>query len=95
MATQVQTKVRSIAEDPEPESSASLIVTVTDGKKEQVASIVEGNVTNASVERLPYDELLVTVPETYVGHVCDLDGVSRVELDEDMQVFSSGNLRRR
>lgn len=93
MSTQVQTKVRSIAEDPEPESSASLIVTVTAGKKERVASIIEGKVADASVERLPYNELLVTIPETFVGDVCDLDGVSRVELDEDMQVFSSGNLR--
>lgn len=91
MATKVQSQVRSIAEDPETGSSVSLVVTVPGGRKELVATQIGEAVPEASVERLPYDELLVTVPETDVGQVCDLDAVSRVELDEDMQVFSSGN----
>ncbi|SEO27140.1 hypothetical protein SAMN04487948_101447 [Halogranum amylolyticum] len=71
--------VRRIREDPVADESVSLVVELRDDDRDDgLDSTVEE--LDGSVDRdLDFSAYLVTLPETAVDELCDLDGIERIE----------------
>jgi hypothetical protein len=71
--------VRRIREDPVAGETVSLVLELADDDRyDALVSAVDD--LDGSIDRdLGFAAYLVTVPETAVGDLCDLDGVERIE----------------
>lgn len=86
MARYVHREVADVRENPTAGEEIRLLLGVrgsTSDVGERVRAL-DGDV----VEELPFDSLLVDVPESSVDELCTLEGVESVELDEGMETLA-------
>ena len=88
----VSPAVRSIAEDPIDGEAVTLLVEVDDDYEpgaDAVADRIEA--LDGSVEdRRRFGTLVVSIAQTSVDEVCDLDGLAVVETDNAVTIGSDG-----
>lgn len=82
IAEEVDTLIR---EEGGPES-VDLLIGVREGHLSDIKQDVQ-NIGGTDIEELPFNSLSASVPKPSVNHVCNLDGVESVELDEGMEVL--------
>lgn len=87
MAPYVEQRVANIRDNPDEEGDVPLVVGVEDGATDVVIARI--NELGASkVEALPFASVLAKVPEQSVGDLCEIEGVTSVELDEGMEILA-------
>jgi len=80
--------VRSLRDDPiERESVGLSLTTSDDADPDAVAAAVED--LGGTVERrLEFDDLAVSVPQSRIDDVCDIDGLEIVETSDTISIAS-------
>jgi len=87
MAQYVHPEVAAARDDPTPGSTLQLILILDDGATEEVTARVKE--TEASIENVfETDMILVDAPETEVGTLCEIPGVSSVSPDGEIETLA-------
>jgi len=84
----VSPAVRSIREHPDQEESVTLLVRATDDVAEIRDRIEAAGGTIE--ETLKFETLSVSIPQTDVGDVCELDGIESIETDRTLTIDADG-----
>ena len=84
----VSPAVRSIREHPAEDESVTLLVRATDDAAE-IHDRVEA--AGGTIERtLEFETVAVSVPQTAVGEICELDGIESIETDQTLTIDADG-----
>ena len=88
----VSPAVRTIADDPLEDESVTLLVEVDDDDEPGVDSVAKRVETlGGSVEdRRRFGTLVVSISQTAVGELCELDGLAVVETDNAVTIDPDG-----
>ncbi|WEL22855.1 hypothetical protein [Halorhabdus sp. BNX81] len=84
----VSPAVRSIREHPAEDESVTLLVRAADDvtairdRIETVGGTIE--------ESLEFETLAVSVPQTAVGAICEIDGIESIETDRTLTIDADG-----
>jgi hypothetical protein len=70
--------VRRMRSEPIPGETAPLVVELGDADREHLEAHLD-DTDGHVVESLQFDEVVVSVPESLVAEVCEVDGLARVE----------------
>lgn len=87
MARFVQTEVKTRRDEPREGERITVVVGVVSGHSSAVKERVTAH-GGEILEELPFDSLLVDLPETELDALCGLSEVESVELDEGMEILS-------
>lgn len=79
-------------EDPSPGEYVTLIVGVEDSESESVIADVESVGGNIE-ERLPYNNLAVSIEEVSLEDLCSLSEVTSVEIEGNSKTMDNGNFQ--
>lgn len=84
----VSPAVRSIREHPAKDESVTLLVRAAD----DVAEIRDRIETAGGTieETLEFETLAVSISQTDVGAICDLDGIEYIETDQTLTIDADG-----
>lgn len=85
--------VRAITENPTPEASVTLRITLVENHSEETKVTVRDTVEtlNGSVDAsLPYRGYTVTIPEPAVAELCSLSGIEAIETHAVLDPGDSG-----
>lgn len=88
MGAVVQSGVRDIINSPDPDARTSLIVSVEQDKVDEFRNKLETEFYETHVEYIAYSDLLVETNQQAVEQICEIDYVTHVELDKDMEILS-------
>lgn len=86
MARYVHREVADVRKDPTEGAEIRLLLGVHGSTNDVIERV--RTLGGTLVEDLPFDSLLVDVPESSVDELCDLKGVESVELDEGMETLA-------
>lgn len=80
MGIRIQPGVEERAQSPTAGEVVTLIVGVSDDEEDPVESGIE-EIGGSVKERLPYDTLVVSIEETRLEELCEISGISTIELE--------------
>lgn len=87
MARFIQTEVATRRDNPREGERITVVLGVVSGH----STIVKERVIDLGgeiEEELPFDSLLVDLPETELDTICELSEVESIELDDGMEILS-------
>lgn len=88
MPQYIQREVEDLRDDPTKGEIVELLVGVkSSAATEDITGQIEA-IGGELVEKLPFDSLLVRIPEEHIGDLCTLDAIESVERDEGMEVLT-------
>lgn len=87
MARFVQTEVETRRQNPTAGERITVVLGVVSGHSATVKERVT-EVGGDIQEELPYNSLLVDLPETELDVICGLSEIESIELDEGMEILS-------
>lgn len=87
--TNIQPSIEQIVESPEQGERVTLIVGTESNEIKRVEE--EINQIGEVEERVPIDCLAVNIPEENMGDLCDIDGVTSIEIEGTWRA-EEGNL---
>ncbi|MFB6178477.1 MAG: hypothetical protein ABEI77_01980 [Halorientalis sp.] len=76
--------VRTLRDDPVPDTDVTLLLTIADDSSASAVETIEETVNgvDGSVDdHLQFDTLAVTVPQSEIAALCELDGVAAIETE--------------
>jgi len=83
---QVHPNVKDYKEEPEEDSSVDLVVGLGEMSKEDLRAETE-SLGGEYQRELSFGFHLVTVPETGVSRICEIEGIESIEADEGVEDF--------
>ena len=86
----VEQEVKHMRENPDSGASTTLLLGVGDASLDDIEDRIE-SIGGEVTERLPFDTLEVTVPETLVADILEIEGLESVETDGSLEDLSQGN----
>lgn len=87
MSPRLDPGVEDIIESPREGLEVHLIIEVRDEANQGILQTLRD--LDASVETLPRNHLSVTTTEEAVQDICELEGVSSIEIDSEVTTLSS------
>lgn len=87
MARFIQTEVATRRDNPTEGEEIALVLGVVSGHSAAVKERVT-NLGGEVHEELPFNSLLVQIPETGLDSICEISELESIELDEGMEILS-------
>jgi hypothetical protein len=86
----ISEKVNAVIENPGEGDTVELVLGVDSTRIPAIEDWVQEHEGSVSRE-LPFDMLLVMLPETHISDLSEVEGINSIEFNETLEVLERGN----